>query len=203
MSQSEVQAFFDEQAAVWDYSFDLHKLDRIRDVFKKYLQRLHGPVLDLGCGTGVLLKIFPEFLGHPEALILELDLSRHMLQQAAEKTRVLKHNVGLLQADGQLLPLANKSLGDIIAFQAFPHFPEPNLVLSEAFRTLRPNGRFVILHLMNHEQLNAYHKKVNGVVSHHYLPAIENLVKDMSKAGFSIETQIENENCYLLVARRP
>lgn len=202
MSQSEVQAFFDQQAALWDYSFDEFKLEQIREVFNNYLKPLNSPVLDLGCGTGVLLKIIPDCLLNPEDLILELDLSLHMLQQAKEKARFLEQKVALLHADGQQLPLVDGSLGDIIAFQVFPHFLKPEMVFSEAFRTLRPNGRFVIFHLMNHQQLNALHRKVNGAVSEHYLPPVEVLADQMHKFGFKIETKMEQENCYLLIGRR-
>ena len=202
MSQSEVQAFFDQQAALWDYSFDEHKLEQIRNLFKKYLKKLNGPALDLGCGTGVLLKIMPEFLANPETLILELDLSLPMLQQAREKARFLEQKVGLLQADGQQLPLATGSLGDIIAFQVFPHFLAPQNVLNEAFRTLRSEGRFVILHLMNHEKLNALHRNANDVVAEHYLPPVQILTQHIAKVGFRIETSIEKENCYFIIGRR-
>ncbi len=202
MSQSEVQAFFDQQAATWDYSFDEHKLEQIRNLFKKYLKKLNGPVLDLGSGTGVLLKIMPEFLANPETLILELDLSMLMLQQAREKARFLEQKVGLLQAEGQQLPLATGSLGDIIAFQVFPHFLAPQMVLNEAFRTLRSEGRFVIFHLMNHEKLNALHRNANDVVAEHYLPPVQILTQQMAKVGFRIETSIEKENCYFIIGRR-
>ena len=202
MSLTDVQTFFEKQAAQWDYSSDKRKLEKIRFFFRRYFAEISAPVLDLGCGTGVLLKIFPEFLTDTHSLILELDLSRGMLRQVFEKARHLKQRVVPIQADGHHLPLTDRSMATVVAFQVFPHFINPRLVLQEVYRVLRPRGKFLILHLMNHEQLNSLHRQADEAVADHYLPAVEELVPQIRQVGFKVEHFIEQEDCYLISARR-
>ncbi|WP_457566528.1 class I SAM-dependent methyltransferase [Caldithrix abyssi] len=202
MAINEIQHFFDHQALGWDYSFDEQKLKRLRWIFKHRIGALKGPVLDLGCGTGVLLKVFPQVLSDRSSLILEMDLSMAMLHQAQEKRFGLLNKVYFVQADGHRLPLAEKSMNSVVAFQVLPHFIDPLHVFQEVYRTLKKDGRFVILHLMDHHKLNALHRSAGGAVEDHYLPPVEEVAAMLASENFVIDDFLEKEDCYLIIGRK-
>ncbi|HET7037563.1 MAG TPA: class I SAM-dependent methyltransferase [Thermomicrobiaceae bacterium] len=93
------------------------------------------PVLDLGCGTGVLLAQ----LSHLGIRSLGIDGSRSMLTAA--------HQRGarpLVRADAYALPLRGRSIGACVATFPAPYILE-RAALDEVARVLRPGGRFVVL----------------------------------------------------------
>jgi len=91
-------------------------------------------VLDLGCGTGVVLR---ELSGWSEPV--GLDMSSLALGFCSE--RGLKR---LIQGDGQALPLASNSVDAIIGLDIFEHIPDDNRAFQEALRVLKPGGTLVL-----------------------------------------------------------
>ncbi len=202
MSVMQLQHFFDQQADIWDYSTDLQKLKQIQQILKHYCSPILGPVLDIGCGTGVLLQILPQLMSVDHACIVELDLSRSMLQRAKQKNYLGSKKIFFLQADAHHLPLNDLRFTTVIAFQVFPHFERSNQVLKEVGRILKENGRFILLHLMDHERLNALHYEIGKPVQNHYLPPVEILAKQIEYRGFKIDLAFERQDCYLIRAQK-
>ncbi len=202
MTLTDIQQFFDHQAPTWDYSFDEQKLTHLKDLFAQFVQRLQTPILDLGCGTGVLLKVFPQFLVEQQGMIVELDIAWAMLNQVKPKMNDLQAKVCRIQADGHVLPFVEQSFKEVVAFQVFPHFTHPQHVTSEVARILKPGGRFIILHLMDHFKLNELHRNAGQTVANHYLPPVSELGQQLQPFGFTIEQHLEKEDCYLIVARK-
>ncbi len=197
----QIQKYFDQKAPDWDYSFDVEKLERLRAIFKSLIPPLESPVLDLGCGTGALLHVLPGQLPD-SAHIIELDISFFMLTQALAKSQNLKIRVNGLQGDGHALPFKAATVGSVVAFQVFPHFVQPQRVIEQIARCLKPGGLFCVLHLMDHQTLNNLHRRFGDVVQNHALPAINVLQSWAASQSFDVIEARENHELYLLLAQK-
>ncbi len=103
-------------------------------------ERFHGDhhvkVLDMACGTGALSRR----LGERGFCVTGLDFSLKSLDLLNQATR----NIPLIQADAAALPLASSSFDVVTCMGAWRHFPEPQRVVDEVRRVLRPNGIFLV-----------------------------------------------------------
>lgn len=91
-------------------------------------------VLDLGCGTGVVLsRINDSFTG------IGLDFSAKALGYSQRR------GIGrLVQARGEALPLAEASVDAVVALDILEHIEDDGAAFAEAFRVLRPGGALVL-----------------------------------------------------------
>ena len=99
-----------------------------------------GPWLDLSCGPGVFSRALAA--AAPGALIVGLDISRAMLDVAAQRTRGYT-NVVLVRADAHALPFTDGSFGGVNNAGALHAYDDPELVFREVRRVLRPGGLYV------------------------------------------------------------
>ena len=94
---------FDRQAWTYDTArFGSHARGLYPVLLEQLAQIPHGSVLDVGCGTGELLREVG--LRFPETARTGLDLSANMLAVAREK---LGGAVELVQGDAERLPFAD------------------------------------------------------------------------------------------------
>jgi SAM-dependent methyltransferase len=99
-------------------------------------------VVDLGCGTGSTLAQVDA------GLALGLDVSRAALDRAAEALALAAGSPFLLvQADlKDPLPLADASADRVLCHDVLECLPDPDALVAEAARVLRPGGRLVLAH---------------------------------------------------------
>ncbi|WP_414709331.1 class I SAM-dependent methyltransferase [Pseudonocardia sp.] len=97
-------------------------------------------VLEVGCGSAPCARWLAAQGAHPVAL----DLSRGMLRHAAALGAATGLRVPLVQAGAERLPFTDASF-DVAcsAFGAVPFVAEPERVMREVCRVLRPGGRWV------------------------------------------------------------
>lgn len=103
-------------------------------------------VLDVGCGTGELLRA----MAHkwPDARLVGLDLSPHMLARASAKD-FGGSDVQLVEGSVTQLPFDDAAF-DLVTNTISSHFYEDiDAALGEVARVLRPGGRFVMASLTN------------------------------------------------------
>ncbi|WP_433295218.1 class I SAM-dependent DNA methyltransferase [Actinoplanes sp. CA-030573] len=91
-----------------------------------------GPVLELGCGTGVHAAQLRELGREP----LGIDLSGRMLAYA-------RGRLPIAQGDATRLPVADAALDAVISIMVHTDMPAYPDVVREAARILRPGGVFV------------------------------------------------------------
>lgn len=96
---------------------------------------LSGFVLDVAGGTG----FNAEFLGIPPNRYVCVDLSLHGLRIAMEKGR--GHAV---QADVAHLPVEDSAVDSVLCSWSLEHFPNPEEILEEMVRVVRPGGKIII-----------------------------------------------------------
>ena len=189
------QEFFDRHAPLWDYHVRPEQQNRMQTILNEFAPELLNPLLDLGCGSGILHRVLPESLR-----LTEVDLSFQMLRRVKEKYAERKPK--LIQADAHALPLRSGYYKTVICFQAFPHFNRPQQVMEEVNRILVSNGMWIILHLMDHTRLNALHRDAGQAVSEDILPAASELADRIREHSFSIAECREERALYLIAARK-
>ena len=110
-------------------------------IIKTFLDATPGPLLDLGCGAGIVLRrLSRDFRG---VTLIGMDVSRPMLEEAMAQVREHAEAAAFVRARAPELPFTDASLGAIVAV-GFIHFVEElDTLLSEVARVLKPRGRFV------------------------------------------------------------
>ena len=112
-------------------------------------------LLEIGSGTGRALQ--ERIKSSPQVLTAGLDLSWKMLRTARKR---LKHTgdsltINLVQGSGSALPLGSNSVDTIFCSFTLELFDTPLLpqVLEEIHRTLKPDGRLVVVSLSRDQKL--------------------------------------------------
>lgn len=89
-----------------------------------------GPVLDLGCGTGHSYRELAPRVS------VGVDIEPSALVGQHRETHV---------ADMRSLPFPDDHFASVLSVQSLEHVPDPELVLAEVVRVLRPAGRAVFV----------------------------------------------------------
>lgn len=134
------QGFFDLWAPNYDFWLTSIFYGTVQ---KRLLEFVRLPaeatVLDLGCGTGRLLARLAAT--YPNLQGVGLDLSPQMIQQARERNRG-GDRLTFRQGDVLALPFEESSFDAAFSTISFLHYPDPEGVLAEVDRVLRPGGSF-------------------------------------------------------------
>ena len=93
-------------------------------------------VVDVGCGTGSLLRIVREH--QPGTRVIGVDGSAEMIAVAQEQTA--NDTVEYHAADAAELPLDDGCADLVLLLNSLHHFPQPGAALAEAMRILKPGG---------------------------------------------------------------
>jgi phosphatidylethanolamine/phosphatidyl-N-methylethanolamine N-methyltransferase len=94
-----------------------------------------GKLLEVGVGTGGLL---PFFKGQQ---VTGIDLSEKMLARASRQNH---SNVTLYQMDGIQLAFSAAAFDTVVMAHVLSVAPDPDAVLAEVFRVLKPGGKLLI-----------------------------------------------------------
>lgn len=138
------QAFYEHEASrasVWTtpkrghlYFKEVLRYERLLPM----VPREAASVLDLGCGDGYLSVLLAR-RGHE---VTAVDLARARLDKFADKA----HELGIvrLQASATGTGLEDASFDALVSSEVLEHLPEPEAMLVEARRLLRPGGTLVM-----------------------------------------------------------
>jgi ubiquinone/menaquinone biosynthesis C-methylase UbiE len=115
---------------------------RLRRRFLRFVPIERGQrVLEIGCGTGVVLRDLMALAG-PRGEVTGLDPSRTMLGRARALARaVAGARLRLRLGDGNDLPFASGRFDVALAITVILHVADPLRVVKELARVTRPGGR--------------------------------------------------------------
>ena len=141
MSASKLQNAYDEIADQYEKKvwFDQHILGVAR-LRKKLLSKATGKILDVACGTGLNIPMFPA-----GSDITAVDLSPNMLEQARQNAIKYGLNVNLAVMDAENLEFADGSFDTVVSTLSTCTFPDPVKALQEMKRVCRPNSLILLL----------------------------------------------------------
>ena len=101
-------------------------------------------VLDLGSGGGIDVLLSARRVGST-GRVYGLDMTDDMLDLARRnQRRAGAKNVEFLKGDIQQIPLPDRSVDVVISNCVIDLAPDKSAVLAEAFRVLKPGGRFAV-----------------------------------------------------------
>lgn len=95
-------------------------------------------VIDLGCGPGRHARIIKS-LG--AARVIGVDINEKMVELAKHATS--DNDIHFVVADGQSLPLENRSADIVVSMYVVMYFPDSQKVFTEISRVLKDDGHFV------------------------------------------------------------
>jgi SAM-dependent methyltransferase len=95
-------------------------------------------VLDVGCGTGDLLRLLAPLVAPGEAV--GIDISETMITEARHRHDGQLPNLAFRVGDALALQLDDGSFDRVLASQVLLHVPHPEVALGEIARVLDPGG---------------------------------------------------------------
>jgi ubiquinone/menaquinone biosynthesis C-methylase UbiE len=116
---------------------------RLRRRFLKFIPVRSGQrVLEVGCGTGVVIRDLAALVGR-RGEVVGVDMSRRLLERARALCRPTARGtrIALRVADGACLPFASDRFDAALAITVILHVADPLRVVREMTRVTRPGGR--------------------------------------------------------------
>lgn len=179
----EVRAFFDRMADGWDgvCEHDPARIERILDL----ADILPGvSVLDIACGTGVLV---PYYLRRGVARVHGIDLSAEMVHRAREKGFGERASFGVGDASVCPLPTTDRAM----VFNALPHMASPARLVANVARSLAPDGRLTIAHDASRAVIDGGHSATPSAVSRGLMPATD--LARIVAPWFDVDVELDGE----------
>lgn len=158
MKQQEVVDFFNKLAPEWDKK-SIRDTDKIRAILYLAGVRKGSDVLDVACGTGVLI---PDYIDMEAGSITAIDIAPEMITIAKSK---FKDKAQFICGDAGSYDF-DKLFDCIVIYDASPHFADIEQLIAHLKNYLRPGGRLTIAHSMGPLQLDRHHSGAAKHVSH-------------------------------------
>ncbi len=127
-----IKKSYNASAFVYDSRYRDIQFDKYKTMLKNI--ELKEPILDLGCGTGLL----KEFLGK-KVQVYGCDFSENMLEIARKRGEITE----VCDLNGKL-PYEDEKFATILSFTVLQNIENQNGFLKEAKRILKKDGVFVL-----------------------------------------------------------
>jgi len=148
-SNNRIRKFYDSLAFIYPV-VDLFFMKRRRYVIYEINSLPRGKVLEIGVGVGSHLDHYEQHS------ITGIDLSDKMLERA--KIRRKSKDIHLIRMDGEQLDFLNDSFHYIFICRALAITGNPNRMIDEAIRVLKPSG---LIYILNHDTPNSWIKYID------------------------------------------
>jgi SAM-dependent methyltransferase len=132
-----VREYFNRLSSSWERGMAPGARERGRELALSLGIEPGSRVLDVGCGTGVLIPWLAEAVGRSGRLVA-LDIAEKMLEEARSLHRLLE--LEFVWADVARMPFPGGAFDDVICHNCFHLFSDGEAALSEMGRILGPGG---------------------------------------------------------------
>ena len=163
-----VQNVFDQVYDQYDLMNDFMSLG-VHRIWKKDLINMMNPsknqkLLDVACGTGDIAKLFLKNVGKTSEVTC-VDPNKGMIQKGKEKLNGFK-NLKWIISSAEKLPLADNSFDFYTISFGLRNTKDLNKTLNEAYRVLKPGGRFLCLEFSKIQNfgLNIFYKNYSKII---------------------------------------
>lgn len=151
-----------------------------RNHFKKINKIIHlldikdgDRILEIGCGSGIHAKAL---LDSKKIKYSGIDISQGMINETRERLRNHK-DIFLKISDGEHLPYKDNIFDGVFCCSSLHHMPQPDKVIKEMKRILKPGGRIALMEPNKYFFINYYYAKVYPVEKNVLIMKIKNFRK--------------------------
>jgi demethylmenaquinone methyltransferase/2-methoxy-6-polyprenyl-1,4-benzoquinol methylase len=144
-------------------SFGIHRL--WKEKFIDWMSPYSGSkLIDVASGTGDIAKLFSKKNNHSSEIIC-VEPNIGMLEEGKANLKKFK-NIKWIKASSEKLPFKNNIFDFYTISFGIRNVSDINKTLSEAYRVLKPGGRFMCLEFskINNEVLNFFYKQYSKTI---------------------------------------
>lgn len=145
---------FDYESKVWGGAEVYAKPTYIQGVklagCLRALRGVEGKVADIGCGAGNVAKAIKR--ERPELSVYGVDLAENAIEFAKRDPQGVEFRLGVVER----LPFEDGELSAVTMFDVLEHVPDPEHVLREINRVLKPGGLFHLVVPLEDEPWTMY-----------------------------------------------
>ncbi|RKD22182.1 demethylmenaquinone methyltransferase / 2-methoxy-6-polyprenyl-1,4-benzoquinol methylase [Caminicella sporogenes DSM 14501] len=181
--------FFNKVAFKWD-EMCIHDDKKIKKIIELSNIRENSKILDVGTGTGVLIKYLIE---KNPLKVVAVDIAEKMIEVA--KSKYEDKRIQFIVSDIMDYK-ENKDFEYIFIYSAYPHFKDKNKLFRHLYDLISVGGKIIIAHSESKEKINEIHSK-NENVKDDKLPPVDVTAGIMSKY-FKVEIAIDNDEMYYI-----
>ena len=186
-----VQSVFDQVYDQYDLMNDFMSLG-VHRLWKKDLLNMMNPtsnqkLIDVACGTGDIAKLFLNNV-NKKSYVTCVDPNIGMIKKGKEKLKKF-NNLNWIVASAEKLPMTTNSFDFYTISFGLRNTKDLNKSLSEAYRVLKPGGRYLCLEFSKIENsgLDFIYKKYSKVI-----PSIGKLIVGEKEPYEYLVKSIEN-----------
>jgi 2-polyprenyl-3-methyl-5-hydroxy-6-metoxy-1,4-benzoquinol methylase len=191
MDKAEIISFFNHCAPTWD-AHTIRNEPIISTILDNAGIQKGISLLDVACGTGVL---FPDYMARGVSTVTAIDISPKMVHIAREKFPQIQVICGDIETAKFETPF-----DVIMVYNAFPHFPDPEKLISVLAGMVRPGGRLSIAHNMSRRHLTQLHSGEANHVSRELLH--EDDLSALMLPYFQVDVKISTDQMYQVSGTR-
>ena len=165
LDKQTVTKAYDRWAPVYDIVFGA-VFERGRDAAIEAAEKIGGRILEVGVGTGIALPHYSK-----NCRLTGIDISEQMLRKAHERVTEfdLSNVEGLYVMDAERLTFPDNSFDVVVAQYVVSTAPNPEAVLDEFARVLKPGGEIIVVTRVGAEA------GLRRTLEHWFQPAVRKL----------------------------
>lgn len=194
---------FNNLAYDWDKMniLDVKQINSINDVLDDSSIQNNDYILDVGCGTGILIPYLLDRISD-EGKVIGIDVSERMIEIA--KNKYNDNRLYFIVNDIFHYDFKDLSFNKIFVFSTFPHLDEKDKILNRFYKILNKDGLLIIFHLAGSSHINFFHKnKVqNSILKKDYLPCINELRNIIDDERWIEVSMVDKDDLYLIKLKK-
>jgi len=193
MEKKDIIEFFDKCAPQWDANM-IRSDETINRILDNAGVCKDKDVLDVACGTGVLI---PDYLARDVKSVTAIDISSEMVKIA--KNKFGQENVQIICGDIENEAFEHK-FDCIVVYNAFPHFPNPENLIKILVSHLTEGGVLTVAHGMSRAQIDRCHSGKASKVSKGLMSAEE--LAEILREYLVVTEIISDDRMYQVVGNK-